>query len=130
MNLWNVGVEKKNQKTKLNCWTKLNKKNWTITNSSETELKQFSSVKNSSVRFETIQFSSEQFGSIRYLKFNFVCFFIFFSKISITTVRNSSVRFEKVQFNSKCKQFSYFKFNKHFSLVRFSFHHELNHVHP
>jgi len=34
------------------------KLNWTITNSSETELKQFSSVQNSLVRLKTVQFSS------------------------------------------------------------------------
>jgi len=37
-------VGKKIKKTESNWWTEPNKKNWTITNSSKTELKQFGSI--------------------------------------------------------------------------------------
>jgi len=49
----------KKPKTELNCWTELNqKKNWTITNSSKTELKQFSSKQFSSIRNSSVQFGN------------------------------------------------------------------------
>ena len=50
----------KNQTELLN-WTK---KSWTITNSFETELIQFSLVRNNSIRFKTVRFSLEQFSSV------------------------------------------------------------------
>ena len=103
-------------------------KNWTEPKKAELlltvlKLNCFSSV--------SVQNRSVQFSSVTKIQFRLSFYVIFFN----CTNNNNLVQFGLKQFGSvqnanSSVQFSYFKFSKQFSLVRFSFHPELNHAHP